>query len=107
MVLTELGYNVLSAEHGVHALQLIHDNHDQRIDLLLTDIIMPQMGGRELAERMRQNNPTLKVLFITGYSSEADGISRMLSPITFYLSKPFTPTAIGRKVREVLDEPAV
>jgi len=103
IILQELGYNVLSAENGVRALQLLHEHQDQRIDLLLTDVRMPQMGGRELAERMRQITPNLKILFTTGYSAEAEGISRMLSHITFYLPKPFTPTAIGRKVREVLD----
>jgi len=103
LILRELGYNVLSAEDGSHALQVVHEHQDQRIDLLVTDIVMPKMGGRELAERMRQTAPNLKVLFITGYSAEAEGISRMLSQITFYLPKPFTPSALGRKVRETLN----
>ncbi len=103
MILRELGYNVLSAENGVRALQLVHDHSDQRIDVLLTDIVMPQIGGRELAERMRKTQPDLKVLFITGYSIEAERISGMLSYTTSYLPKPFTPSALGRKIREVLD----
>jgi two-component system cell cycle sensor histidine kinase/response regulator CckA len=82
---------------------VLHKHPDTRLDLLVTDVVMPQMGGRELAERLRQDRPGLKVLFTTGYSSEAESISRILSPSTFYLAKPFNASGLGRKVREVLD----
>jgi len=103
LVLSELGYNVLSAANGVEAIEVLHKHPDTRLDLLVTDVVMPQMGGRELAERLRQDRPGLKVLFTTGYSSEAESISRILSPSTFYLAKPFNASGLGRKVREVLD----
>jgi len=103
IVLTELGYEVLNAENGVKALELFREQKDRRVDLLLTDIVMPQMGGRELAEQLRQSRPSLKILFITGYSAEAEEITQILSQQTFYLSKPFGGSDLGRKVREVLD----
>ena len=103
MVLRELGYQVLSAGNGLEALQLVHQHRDRRIDLLLTDVVMPQMGGRELAERLRKADPNLKVIFTTGYTAEAEWITSSLSREIFYLPKPFTPVILSQKVREALD----
>ncbi len=101
--LRQQGYNVIEAENGERALQLARDGHD--IDLLLTDVIMPQMNGKELAERFHKLHPGKPVLFSSG--SEMDTrIGRALHEgWAKFLPKPFTPEGLAYKVREVLDEP--
>ncbi|MCX7886600.1 MAG: response regulator, partial [Verrucomicrobiae bacterium] len=84
-------------------LELLDEHANPHIDLLLTDVVMPRMSGRELAELLRRGQPNLKVLFISGYSTEAEEISRSLSLSTFYLPKPFSASTLGHKVRSVLD----
>jgi len=101
-ILTRLGYGVLQAENGRAALDLA-GNPATRIDLLLSDLIMPVLGGRALVEQMRKIRPRLPVLLVSGYSPstvQEGGAGLEDVPL---LQKPFTPDSLGRKVREVLD----
>jgi CheY-like chemotaxis protein len=102
-VLRERGYRVLSAEHGRTALaQLV----EERIDLLVTDIVMPEMGGRELVERARVERPELAVLLISGYT-DSDALRRGVAELGLpFLQKPFAPESLARRVRELLDAKA-
>jgi CheY-like chemotaxis protein len=97
-VLSRLGYTVLSAADGAEALSL-EANHAGRIDLLLTDMVMPGMGGGELSRRMLERQPALKVLLMSGYSEELVAAEHGEVP---FLPKPFTPEELAAKVREVL-----
>jgi PAS domain S-box-containing protein len=100
--LTKLGYTVLEANNGVTALQ-ISATHPGPIHLLLTDVIMPGMNGRELADRLTPVRPETKVLYMSGYTENAIGHNGVLEPGTNLLQKPFTLPALKAKVREVLD----
>jgi len=95
------GYVVLEAGDGPQALRLEHD-HGSRIDVLLTDVVMPRMSGRELAGKLTRLRPALRVVYMSGYSSDAVQL-RGISPDAGILSKPFTPAALARAVREALD----
>jgi len=77
--------------------------HKGQIDLLLTDVIMPDTNGRKLAETIRAARPGLRVLYMSGYPDGAIASHGMLEPGVAYLAKPFTTEAITRKVREVLE----
>ena len=103
-VLAERGYWVLEAIHGTHAIQ-ISEQHTVPIHLLVTDVVMPGMSGRELAEHLKPSRPNMKVLFMSGYTDKAIVHHGELDPGTAYLQKPFTPDALAREVREVLDSP--
>lgn len=97
-----LGYRVLEATNGVEALQ-IATGREEEIALLITDVVMPQMSGKELAERLQAANPALKVLFVSGYTENTIMHHGILEPGIVFLPKPFTPSALSFKVREVLD----
>ena len=101
-VLQRAGYVVLEAPGGKEALILAED-HSGPIHLLLTDVVMPEMSGRELMRRLAERRPAVKVLYVTGYSEEAVAQHGVLDPGTAFLPKPFTPEVLARKVREVLD----
>ena len=96
------GYTVLEASDGVEALSLFRGNED-RIDLVITDVVMPRMSGRELASRIATDRPRTKVLFMSGYSEEAVLYQGIFQSGTAFLQKPFSPDSLTRKVREVLD----
>ena len=98
------GYTVLEADRGAVALDIAR-RHEGRIDLLLTDVVMPDTNGRKLAEALRAERPGLRVLFMSGYPDGAMIHHGMLDPGVAYLPKPFTTDAIARKIREVLDAP--
>ena len=101
------GYTVLEAADGRTALSLINGEQDRvHVDLLLTDVIMPGMSGRELADQMKARRPQLRVLFMSGYTDDAVVRHGMLEPGLAYLEKPFRPPVLLRKVREVLRHPA-
>ncbi len=101
-VLEACGYTVLEAARVEEALE-ISKRHEGPIHLLLTDVVMPQMSGRQLAERLATTHPETKVLYISGYADNAIVHHGVLDAGTAFLQKPFTPDTLARKVREVLD----
>lgn len=101
-VLEQRGYTVLMATDGREALNLCQ-NYPDTIDLLITDMVMPAMNGTELADKLSTTRPDIKVLFISGYSDDAIANHGLLAPDTLFLQKPFSPDALTRKVREMLD----
>jgi len=103
-ILGLMGYNLMTASNPVEALQVSQD-HSGVIHLLLTDVIMPGMSGRQLADRLVADRPGLKVLFMSGYTDNAIVHHGVLDPGTAFVQKPFTPDSLSRKVREVLDAP--
>jgi response regulator RpfG family c-di-GMP phosphodiesterase len=101
-VLERQGYTVLEAPTAEKALD-IAAQYSGAIHLLLTDVVMPGMNGRELATRLSHVRPETRVIFMSGYTDEAVTRHGVLEPGSTYVQKPFTPDAIARKVREVLD----
>ena len=100
-ILRRHGYAVVEAENGVQALQ-IEAEPGRRIDLIISDVVMPEMGGPELIEQLRRRRPDLKVLYISGYTDEPAIYAQELPPETAYLQKPFTLGALVDKVKELL-----
>jgi CheY-like chemotaxis protein len=96
------GYRVLDAASPSEALAL-SAAYGARIDLLVTDVIMPEMNGRVLSERLRQARPELEVLFMSGYTDKALEPDGVLAPGAAFLQKPLTPSALAGAVRRVLD----
>lgn len=96
------GYTVLPARHGIEAL-LIGNQHSGPIHLLLIDVVMPQMNGREVVTHLAPGRPEMKVLYMSGYADDAMFHSWVLDAGIPYLQKPFAPDALVRKVRQVLD----
>ena len=93
---------VLAARDPEEALRLI-DGFGGRIHLLLTDVVMPKMSGRELASRLAPARPDMKVLYMSGYTDDAILHHGVLDPGLAFMPKPFTPAALASKVREVLE----
>jgi PAS domain S-box-containing protein len=104
--LRRLGYDVLVADGGGNALKLADECGDATIDLLFTDVVMPQISGTELADRIHASRPTAKTLFTSAFTENAIAHQHMLRPGDALLQKPFTPRALAIKVREVLDDRA-
>jgi CheY-like chemotaxis protein len=98
------GYQVVEASNGREALRIAAPALD-RISIVLTDVVMPLMGGAELAVRLRTMRPDLKFIFASGYASDPVPGPPASSPNAAFLQKPFTPSALGRLVRQVLDVP--
>jgi two-component system cell cycle sensor histidine kinase/response regulator CckA len=99
--LAENGYTVLRAKHGPEALE-IAEQHQRPIHLMLTDLIMPQMSGRELSERIVGIHPETKVLFMSGYSDNLLSNEQVLDPKHVLLQKPFRLSALGKRITEML-----
>jgi two-component system cell cycle sensor histidine kinase/response regulator CckA len=103
-ILTRNGYTVLAAGNGEEAIRL-SQRHEAPIDLMVTDVVMPQMSGRQLADRLGGARPSMRVLYLSGYTNEAVHRHGLVIDDGPFLQKPFTPSALLRKVREVLDAP--
>jgi DNA-binding NtrC family response regulator len=105
-VLQQVGYRVIEAEDGRQALKLIDDS-DEHIHLLLTDVMMANMGGRELASQLAAKRPEMKVLFMSGYAQEVNPKGWDSRQGFEFLQKPFSPGVLAQKVRAVLDSSRV
>jgi len=101
-ILENAGYRVVAASRGEEAVRLCLEQAEP-IDLLLTDVVMPETSGKEVADRLREMQPGLRVLFMSGYTDEAIVHHGVLDADVKFIQKPFTPAALARKVREVLD----
>jgi PAS domain S-box-containing protein len=101
-VLEMNGYKVLEASHGGEAV-VVCEKHEGRIDIMVTDVVMPQMSGRELAEWLATSRPETKVLFVSGYTDDAIVRHGVLDENVNFLQKPFSPDALAAKVRDVLN----
>jgi signal transduction histidine kinase len=102
LVLRSHGYRVLVAGNGIEAAQ-VAENSSTGIDLLLTDVVMPQMGGRELVKKLRPRFPRMKVIYMSGYTDDAIVRRGLDDDSTPYQQKPFTPAVLATRVRTVLD----
>jgi two-component system cell cycle sensor histidine kinase/response regulator CckA len=101
-ILEQSGYKVLAASRGAEAIDLCLQRTEP-IHLLLTDVVMPGTSGKEVADRVTELLPGLRVLFMSGYTDEAIVHHGVLDSNVEFIQKPFTPAALVRKVREVLD----
>lgn len=104
-LLRRLGYAVFTAADGEEALALARQPGIGKVDLLFTDVVLPHLGGRELADRVREIQPGVRILFTTAYTEGAIADQGVLEKGVALLQKPFTPSALAGKVREVLDKP--
>ena len=102
-VLRSLGYEVIEAASGNDARRLLSENGGRRVDLLLTDLVMPQTSGRRFADALQATHPNIKVLFISGYLEESLHPNDRCEPSMFFLPKPFGSEQLAAKVREALD----
>ena len=102
-VLADLGYTTLEAVDGYVALDFVR-NYEKRIDLMLADVIMPNMNGKELGDRLQNERPDLKVLFMSGYIDESIERLGLFENSPNFIRKPFSPLKLAQKVRETLDE---
>jgi CheY-like chemotaxis protein len=100
--LKDQGYRLLVAASGIEGLESA-ERHEGRIDLLISDVVMPQMGGKELADQLRLKRPGIHVLYISGYTESTVLRTGALQKDEIFLQKPFTPMTLTRRVRELLD----
>jgi len=104
LILETHGYTVLAADSGRCALALAEAHGD--INLLLTDVVMPEMSGRELAEELHRSRPEIKVLYMSGYTDDTIVRHGVIQATDAFLHKPFSPLGLTRKIRQILDTPA-
>jgi two-component system cell cycle sensor histidine kinase/response regulator CckA len=103
-VLRRSGYRVIEASNGVEALRQCEDRGTD-VDLIITDIVMPEMGGFELANRVRRARPGARILFTSGYTEDAVLRRSFVEPGEAFLEKPFTPADLAQRARQLLDGP--
>jgi CheY-like chemotaxis protein len=103
-ILERSGYVVLEAEHGAQALEKC-ESHEGAIDLVVSDIVMPTMGGQEMANRLREVRPNSRLLFVSGFTDDEVMHQGIIISGSAYLQKPFSPTALVAKIGEMLREP--
>jgi two-component system, cell cycle sensor histidine kinase and response regulator CckA len=101
-ILERLGYKVLRGSNGAEAIG-VAEKHGDRIDLLVTDVVMPGMSGAEMAAQLVLHHPEMKVLFTSGYTDDAIVRHGVLDEGVSFIGKPYTPSALAKKVREVLN----
>jgi CheY-like chemotaxis protein len=104
-LLSAHGYEVLVAANGQDGLRVAREHKGQPIRLAITDVIMPQMGGKVMADWLKAMHPDIKVLFTSGYTDDAIVHHGVLDPGVAFLPKPYSPATLTRKVRELLDAP--
>jgi CheY-like chemotaxis protein len=102
-ILSDKGYQVYPAPDGNEALKIVQDDPRRKVHLLLTDVVMPGMSGKDVADHLRLSTPDIKILFISGYTDDAIVHHGVLDEGVNFIQKPFTPEGLARKVREVLD----
>ncbi len=103
LVLTARGYRVLSAS-SIEEVEAICKLERGKIDLLLTDVVMPRLSGTEIARYVAQRRPGIRVLYMSGYTADTTVHHGVLEQGVAFLQKPFTPATLATKVREVLDQ---
>jgi len=103
-MLTQTGYRCLEASDGAEALEVLKDGAGD-VQLVLTDVVMPNMNGAELAEHLSKTRPNLRILFMSGYSD--DSLVNSISRAPLFLPKPFTAMALMEKVRQALESDSV
>ena len=102
IALESTGYRVIEARNGTEALEAAR-THAGAIHIVVTDVVMPEMSGRELAERIAKDLPGVRILYMSGYTDDAVVRHGIVESGVAFLQKPFSPLALARKVREVLD----
>ena len=105
-VLRDQGYTVIAAANGKDGLRAVVENKGPVIRLVISDVIMPQMGGQVMADWLKTKHPELRILFTSGYTDEAIVHHGVLDPAIAFLSKPYSVATLTRRVRELLDTPA-
>jgi two-component system cell cycle sensor histidine kinase/response regulator CckA len=103
-ILGLLGYRVLAAHDGESAERICRE-HEESIDLLLSDVVMPGMNGKELSVKLTSLLPRMRVLFMSGYSENVIAHRGVIDPGVPFVQKPFSVSSLARKIREVLDAP--
>jgi hypothetical protein len=102
-LLADLGYQVTAASDGVEARAIVEREGLDGFQLLLTDVVMPRLGGAELAQALRETNPDLAILFVSGYVRNDAQVAALLGPRCLYLQKPFAPAVLATALRRLLD----
>ncbi len=102
-ILQSKGYTVLAASNGAEALKIAEKVIPGKIHLLLTDVVMPKMGGRELVEKLEKMHPKTRVLYMSGYTDDSIVRHGILEPRIAFIQKPFSPADLAGKVRQILD----
>jgi CheY-like chemotaxis protein len=106
-VLEKLGYTVLLASNGCEGLRVVREHQGVPIALVISDVIMPLMSGKVMADELAVDRPLLKILFMSGYTDDALAQHGVLNPAIALLLKPYTPAELARKVRQLLDDPSI
>jgi CheY-like chemotaxis protein len=102
--LESLGYRVITAKDGTEAVEIYRQNWDQ-IDIVVLDMVMPNMGGSEAYDRMKDINPDIKVLLSSGYSIESEAADVLKRGCNGFVQKPFSLNELSGEIREILDSP--